>query len=127
MECIASCYGPVAGEPPKLNCCYGPEADEPPKEDATDEPEAAADPSLKTVFAPPGKMGVTFNMDMATDCAVVTAVRDESSVRGLIGVGDQVLEVDGEDTSKYTHEQLAAHLQGSEGSIRKLTIKVMHA
>ena len=110
-------------------CGEATNADEPPKpvEDATDLPVAAADPSLKTVTAPPGKMGVTFATDEATGCAVVTAVRDESSMRGLIAPGDLVLEVDGEDTSKHTHEQLVAHLQGSQGSDRKLTIKVKEA
>ena len=48
-------------------------------------------------------------------------------MRGLIAPGDLVLEVDGEDTSKHTHEQLVAHLQGSQGSDRKLTIKVKEA
>ena len=91
------------------NSLCGPEDEEPASKGpaAAGGASAAAPPAPgQVVEAPPGKLGVIFGTDPTTGYATVKLVRETSPLKGKIEVNDIVIAVDGEDTSKHTHEEI---------------------
>ena len=54
--------------------------------------------------------------------AIVTTVKPESPLAGKLRVGDIVLAVDGEDTSKHTEKEICDHLIERQDFERALTL-----
>ena len=63
------------------------------------------------VVAPPGRLGISIGAHVDGH-ACIYAVKAASPLAGRVGIGDVVVEIDGEDTSKHTHAELVACLAG---------------
>lgn len=74
------------------------------------------------VEAPPGALGVVFRPG-PDGYAVVKELREGSPLVGLVDIGAVVLAVDGEDTSKHSHQEIVDHLKSKIDSTRTLTVR----
>lgn len=76
--------------------------------------------AFQSIAVPPGKLGVFFDMH-ADGHAIVAEVKPEST-SGLL-VGDVVVSINGDDTSKHPPEELVKTLGETEGQGKTLTVR----
>ena len=53
-----------------------------------------------TIVAPSGFLGIVVKSNLDSGLSYVTRIKDDSPIKDQIRVGDQILEVDGEDVTK---------------------------
>ena len=85
---------------------------------ATQLPAAA----FRTVVAPPGALGLKIGTH-ADGHACILEVESGSPLAGKVGIGDVVMEVDGDDTAQHTHEELMAYLATKSGDAKTLRMR----
>ena len=79
--------------------------------------------AFASITAPPGKLGVVFETH-ADGHATVAELKPESSVAAAgFAVGDVVIAVDGDDTSKHPPAALVRLLSEKEGQVKTLTVR----
>ena len=79
--------------------------------------------AFASITAPPGKLGVVFETH-ADGHATVAELKPESTVAAAgFAVGDVVVAVDGEDTSKHPPAALVRLLSEKEGQVKVLTVR----
>ena len=98
----------------ELFCC-GPEPDS---------PTSVIDESkLIVVEAPAGKLGLGFQMSPCDTFSHVKFVRPESPVVDSIKVGDVFVYVNGQDTSKFSHQEITNLMIEKQEETRTISIK----
>ena len=75
-----------------------------------------------TVVAPPGALGLKIGTH-ADGHACILEVESGSPLAGKVGIGDGVMEVDGDDTAQHTHEELVAYLATKPGDAKTLRMR----
>ena len=55
---------------------------------------------VTTIVVPSGFLGIVVKSNLESGLSYVTRIKDDSPIKEQIRVGDQILEVDGEDVSK---------------------------
>ena len=98
----------------ELFCC-GPEPDS---------PTSVIDESkLIVVEAPAGKLGLGFQMSPCDTFSHVKFVRPESAVADSIKIGDVFVYVNGQDTSKFSHQEITNLMIEKQDEPRTIKIK----
>ena len=79
---------------------------------------------VETIVAPAGKLGLVIGLeDDERPPAIVKIIRKDSPLIDQMFLGDQILSVDGEDTSHFDHKQLTELLMARSSSQRALVVR----
>jgi hypothetical protein len=74
-----------------------------------------------TFVAPPGKLGIV--IDTSTGKPRVYQVQDVSAIRDQVAIGDIICDIDGVDTRKMSHTEIAALMSANADHSRKFTVE----
>ena len=78
--------------------------------------------SIKTVNAPPGKLGITL-ADRTGSCGTVVHFVDPSgALSEQVSLGDWIIKIDGEDVSQMNKEEINAIIKDKAGFERELVL-----
>ena len=87
-------------------------------------PVPPAEHRVETIIAPAGKLGLVIGLeDDDKPPAIVKIIRKDSPLVDRMFLGDQILSVDGEDTTHFDHKQLTELLTARASSQRALVVR----
>jgi C-terminal processing protease CtpA/Prc len=78
--------------------------------------------SIKTVNAPPGKLGITLANRTGSRGTVVSVVDPSGALSEQVSPGDWIIKIDGEDVSQMNKEEIFATIKDKAEFERELVL-----